>query len=90
MTEARAVGRIVVGGLALLFAFTAIYVAAYHAPRAKGFDVGVVGTPVAGAGGRSSAVCGGSPSSSAAVMRRGRERARRPPASTAETALHFA
>lgn len=37
--------RIVVGGLVLLFAFTALYVAAFHAPRAKGYDVGVVGTP---------------------------------------------
>jgi hypothetical protein len=37
--------RIVAGGLALLFAFTAIYVAAFHAPRPKGFDVGVVGGP---------------------------------------------
>jgi len=38
----------VAGGLALLFAFTVLYVAAYHAPRAKGYDVGVVGgAPVA-------------------------------------------
>ncbi len=41
----KAVVRIVGGGLVMLFAFTAIYVAAFHAPRAKGFDVGVVGTP---------------------------------------------
>jgi hypothetical protein len=40
-----AVARIVLGGLAMVFAFTALYVAAFHAPRAKGFDVGVVGTP---------------------------------------------
>jgi hypothetical protein len=38
------VARIVLGGLTLLFAFTALYVAAFHAPRAKGLDVGVVGT----------------------------------------------
>ena len=29
----------------LLFAFTALYVAAFHAPRPKGLDVGVVGAP---------------------------------------------
>jgi hypothetical protein len=40
----RAALRIVAGGLALLFAFTAIYVAAFHAPRPKGFDVGAVGS----------------------------------------------
>jgi hypothetical protein len=44
-TQVREVARIVLGGLALLFAFTALYVAAYHAPRPKGLDVGVVGTP---------------------------------------------
>ncbi len=43
----KAVARIVAGGLVTLFAFTAIYVAAFHAPRPKGFDVGVVGTPAA-------------------------------------------
>jgi hypothetical protein len=43
--QIRAVGRLVAGGLAMLFAFTALYVAAFHAPRAKGLDVGVVGTP---------------------------------------------
>jgi hypothetical protein len=43
--EIREVAKIVVGGLALLFAFTALYVAAYHAPRPKGLDVGVVGSP---------------------------------------------
>jgi hypothetical protein len=42
--EARAVGRIVAGGLSLLFAFSALYVAAFHAPRARGVDVAVVGT----------------------------------------------
>jgi hypothetical protein len=45
MTDFRRAAAIVAGGLTVLFAFTAIYVAAYHAPRAKGFDVGVVGTP---------------------------------------------
>ena len=38
--------RLGAGGLALLFAFTTLYVAAFHAPRAKGLDVGVVGTAV--------------------------------------------
>jgi hypothetical protein len=33
------------GGLAMLFASTALLVAAYHAPRAKGLDVAVVGSP---------------------------------------------
>jgi hypothetical protein len=42
--EIRQVARLVAGGLAMLFAFTALYVAAFHAPRAKGLDVGVVGT----------------------------------------------
>jgi len=42
--EIREVAKIVAGGLALLFAFTALYVAAYHAPRPKGLDVGVVGS----------------------------------------------
>jgi hypothetical protein len=41
----RAVAGFVLGGLVLLFAFTVLYVAAFHAPRAKGLDVGVVGTP---------------------------------------------
>src|SRR5262249_19010366 len=40
-----AVARIVLGGLVMVFAFTALYVAAFHAPRAKGYDVGVVGAP---------------------------------------------
>jgi hypothetical protein len=43
----KPVARIVAGGLALLFAFTALYVTAFHAPRPKGFDVGVVGPPAA-------------------------------------------
>lgn len=42
--HATQVARIGAGGLALLFAFTTLYVAAFHAPRAKGLDVGVVGT----------------------------------------------
>jgi hypothetical protein len=44
--HARQVARIGAGGLVLLFAFTTLYVAAFHAPRAKGLDVGVVGTGV--------------------------------------------
>src|ERR671934_297522 len=43
-SPAAAVARFVIAGLALLFAFTTLYVAAFHAPRAKGLDVGVVGT----------------------------------------------
>jgi hypothetical protein len=39
----RAVARIVAAGLVLVFAFTALYVAAFHAPRPHGEDVGVVG-----------------------------------------------
>jgi hypothetical protein len=42
--SARQVARLGAGGLALLFAFTTFYVLAFHAPRAKGLDVGVVGT----------------------------------------------
>jgi hypothetical protein len=42
--EVQAVARIVLGGLGLLFAFTALYVAAFHSPRPAGVDVGVVGT----------------------------------------------
>lgn len=46
--EGRSAARLVAGGLVLLFAFTVLYVAAFHAPRAKGLDVGVVGSaPVA-------------------------------------------
>jgi hypothetical protein len=44
MSASRAAGRMVLAGLALLFAFTALYVTAFHAPRPKGVDVGVVGT----------------------------------------------
>jgi hypothetical protein len=44
-SDIRAVARIVVGAVALLFAFTVLYVTAFHAPRPRGFDVGVVGTP---------------------------------------------
>lgn len=40
----REVVGTVLGGLLLVFAFTGMYVAAFHAPRAKGLDVGVVGT----------------------------------------------
>jgi hypothetical protein len=42
---ARLVARIVLGGLLMVFAFTALYVAAFHAPRAKGYDIGMVGSP---------------------------------------------
>jgi hypothetical protein len=42
--QARQVAGLGAGGLALLFAFTTLYVAAFHAPRAKGLDVGVVGS----------------------------------------------
>jgi hypothetical protein len=43
--QPRAAVAMVLGGLVLLFAFTVLYVAAFHAPRAKGLDVGVVGGP---------------------------------------------
>src|SRR5689334_4445852 len=39
------VARIVLGGLLMVFSFTALYVAAFHAPRAKGYDIGMVGSP---------------------------------------------
>jgi hypothetical protein len=42
--HARQAARLGAGGLALLFAFTTLYVTAFHAPRAKGLDVGVVGS----------------------------------------------
>jgi hypothetical protein len=41
----RPVATALAGGLAMLFASTALLVAAYHAPRAKGLDVAVVGAP---------------------------------------------
>jgi hypothetical protein len=44
-TDARAAARLVLGALVLLFAFTALYVTAFHAPRPRGLDVGFVGTP---------------------------------------------
>jgi hypothetical protein len=43
--DARAAARLALGGLVLLFAFTALYVTAFHAPRPKGLDIGFVGTP---------------------------------------------
>ena len=43
--DIRAAARFVLAGIVLLFAFTALYVTAFHAPRAKGVDVGVVGAP---------------------------------------------
>ena len=45
MTSFRIVARPVFGGLVLLFAFTALYVTAFHSPRPRGLDVGVVGSP---------------------------------------------
>jgi hypothetical protein len=45
LPESRTIVAMVLGGLGLLFAFTVLYVAAFHAPRAKGLDVGVVGPP---------------------------------------------
>jgi hypothetical protein len=42
--HARQAARLGAGGLALLFAFTTLFVVAFHAPRAKGLDVGVVGS----------------------------------------------
>jgi hypothetical protein len=45
MTSIRIVARAVLGGLVLLFAFTALYVTAFHSPRPRGLDVGVVGPP---------------------------------------------
>jgi hypothetical protein len=37
--------RMVLGGLLLVFAFTALYVTAFHAPRPSGYELGVIGTP---------------------------------------------
>jgi hypothetical protein len=45
MTSFRIAARAVLGGLVLLFAFTALYVTAFHSPRPRGLAVGVVGTP---------------------------------------------
>lgn len=42
--EAWAVARIAAGALVMLFAFTALYVTAFHSPSPRGFDVGIVGT----------------------------------------------
>src|SRR5689334_8216169 len=41
---------LVLAGAVLVFAFSALYVAAYHAPRPHGLDVGVVGSPARAAG----------------------------------------
>ena len=49
--DARAAARIVLAGLVLLFAFTALYVTAFHAPRPRGVDIGFVGAPGAGRAG---------------------------------------
>ena len=46
--DIRAAARFVLAGIVLLFAFTALYVTAFHAPRAKGVDVGFVGAPAHG------------------------------------------
>jgi hypothetical protein len=43
--ETRTIAGLLLGGLVLLLAFTVLYVAAFHAPRAKGLDIGVVGGP---------------------------------------------
>ncbi len=43
--QTNLVVRLVLGGLVLLFLFSSLYVGAFHAPRAKGLDVGVAGTP---------------------------------------------
>src|SRR5262249_47307503 len=43
--QTNLVVRLVAGGLVLLFLFSSLYIGAFHAPRAKGLDVGVVGTP---------------------------------------------
>ena len=43
--DARAAARIVLAGLVLVFGFTALYVTAFHAPRPRGVDIGLVGTP---------------------------------------------
>lgn len=42
--DARAAARIVLAGLVLVFGFTALYVTAFHAPRPRGVDIGLVGT----------------------------------------------
>jgi hypothetical protein len=43
--QTKLVVRLVAGGLVLLFLFSSLYIGAFHAPRAKGLDVGVVGGP---------------------------------------------
>jgi len=43
--QTKLVVRLVAGGLVLLFLFSSLYIGAFHAPRAKGLDVGVVGSP---------------------------------------------
>ena len=45
MRPARSVIPLLLAGLVLVFAFTAVYVAAFHAPHPRGVDVGVVGGP---------------------------------------------
>lgn len=43
--DARVAARIVVGATAVLFLSTILYVTAFHAPRPRSYDVGVVGKP---------------------------------------------
>jgi hypothetical protein len=47
--QTKLVVRLVAGGLVLLFLFSSLYIGAFHAPRAKGLDVGVVGPQAAAA-----------------------------------------
>src|SRR5262249_37504709 len=42
--EVRAIAKIAAGALVMLFAFTALYVTAFHSPSPKNFGIGVVGT----------------------------------------------
>ncbi len=51
--------KLVAGGLILLFGFSTLYVAAFHAPRTKGLDVGMVGTPAQAAAAQSTLDAGG-------------------------------
>jgi hypothetical protein len=42
--EARAIAKIAAGALVMLFAFTAIYVTAFHSPSPRHFDIAIVGS----------------------------------------------
>jgi hypothetical protein len=46
MKQISPAAGLVLAGAVLVFAFSALYVAAYHAPRPHGLDVGVVGSQV--------------------------------------------